>query len=43
MTDAGLGVDAENISGALHLYEKMGYRVIKAGTIFRKPFKCLND
>ena len=25
MTEAGLGVDAENISGALHLYESMGY------------------
>jgi ribosomal protein S18 acetylase RimI-like enzyme len=37
MTDAGLGVDAENISGALHLYESMGYRVVKTNRIYRKP------
>jgi ribosomal protein S18 acetylase RimI-like enzyme len=37
MTEAGLGVDAENISGALHLYEGMGYRVVKRTTIYRKP------
>ncbi len=37
MTDAGLGVDAENISGALGLYESMGYRVVRRSTIYRKP------
>lgn len=37
MMEAGLGVDAENISGALHLYESMGYRVVKRSTIYRKP------
>ena len=37
MTEAGLGVDAENISGALHLYESMGFRVVKTSTIYRKP------
>lgn len=37
MTEAALGVDAENISGATHLYEKMGYRVVKHGTIYQKP------
>ena len=36
MTEAGLGVDAENISGALHLYEFMGYQVVKRSTIYRK-------
>ncbi len=36
MNDAGLGVDAENISGALHLYESMGYRVVKRHTNYRK-------
>ncbi|MFZ2098732.1 MAG: GNAT family N-acetyltransferase [Anaerolineales bacterium] len=36
MTEAGLGVDAENISGALHLYESMGYQVVKKSTIYRK-------
>jgi len=36
MTEAGLGVDSENTSGALHLYESMGYHVVKKGTIYRK-------
>jgi mycothiol synthase len=39
MTEAGLGVDAENISGALHLYEHMGYRVVKTSRFYRKPMK----
>ena len=39
MTEAGLGVDAENISGALHLYESMGYHVVKTTTIYRKPLQ----
>jgi mycothiol synthase len=37
MTEAGLGVDAENTSGALSLYEFMGFRVAKKNIIFRKP------
>ncbi len=37
MTEAGLGVDSENTSGALHLYEFMGYHVMKRSTIYRKP------
>jgi mycothiol synthase len=37
MTEAGLGVDAENTSGALHLYESMGYQVVKRSTLYRKP------
>ena len=36
MTEAALGVDAQNISGATHLYELMGYRVTKHGGIYRK-------
>jgi ribosomal protein S18 acetylase RimI-like enzyme len=36
MTEAALGADAQNTSGATHLYEKMGYRVVKHGTIYRK-------
>jgi mycothiol synthase len=36
MTEAGLGVDAENISGALHLYKLMGFQVVKQSTIYRK-------
>jgi ribosomal protein S18 acetylase RimI-like enzyme len=38
MDHAALGVDAENISGATHLYEKMGFRVVSHGTIYRKSF-----
>lgn len=37
MTEAALGVDAENPSGALQLYEKMGFRIVKRGVIYRKP------
>jgi ribosomal protein S18 acetylase RimI-like enzyme len=43
MTEAALGVDAENISGALRLYVFMGYRVVKTNTIYRKPLVGLND
>ncbi len=32
MTEAGLGVDAENTSGALSLYEFMGFQVVKRST-----------
>ena len=38
MNEAGLGVDAENISGALNLYKSMGYQVVKQSTVYRKPF-----
>jgi mycothiol synthase len=38
MAEAGLGVDAENISGALHLYQYMGYQVVKRMTIYHKQF-----
>ena len=37
MTEAALGVDAENISGALKLYESMGFRTVKRYTTYRKP------
>jgi mycothiol synthase len=36
MTEAGLGVDSENISGALQLYEFMGYQVVKRSVVYRK-------
>jgi ribosomal protein S18 acetylase RimI-like enzyme len=36
-TEAGLGVDAENPSGALRLYESIGYRVANQSMYFRKP------
>jgi mycothiol synthase len=38
MDHAALGVDAENTSGATHLYEKMGFRAVSRGTIYRKMF-----
>jgi len=37
MYEAGLGVDAENTSGALNLYKFMGYQVVKKSTNYRKP------
>jgi ribosomal protein S18 acetylase RimI-like enzyme len=37
MTETAHGVDAENISGALRLYQSVGYREVKRRTIFRKP------
>ncbi len=36
MSEASLGVDAENISGALQLYQHMGYQVTKRMAIYRK-------
>jgi ribosomal protein S18 acetylase RimI-like enzyme len=41
--DAGLdatllGVDAENPTGALGLYESLGFTVDDSGTAFRKPW-----
>ncbi len=36
LTTAGLGVDAENVSGALGLYESIGYRPYQRLTSFRK-------
>jgi len=35
-TEAGFGVDSENLSGALRLYESLGYRPVKQSTIYRK-------
>lgn len=37
MLQAALGVDTENVSGALRLYEGMGYQPIKRFSIYRKP------
>jgi len=37
MTEAALAVDAENLSGALKLYEDMGFRTVKRYTTYRKP------
>lgn len=37
-TEASLGVDSENGSGALRLYEKLGYRPTKTFIAYRKAF-----
>jgi ribosomal protein S18 acetylase RimI-like enzyme len=37
MTEAALGVDAENPSGARHLYEGMGFRVVRRAVFYRRP------
>jgi GNAT superfamily N-acetyltransferase len=37
MTETALGVDAQNPNGALHLYESMGYEVVKQFVTYRKP------
>lgn len=37
MTSAGLGVDADNPTGALHLYEEAGFEPEFRSTAFRKP------
>jgi mycothiol synthase len=36
LSEAALGVDAENPSGALHLYESLGFRRFRRGIAFRK-------
>lgn len=37
MNEAALSVDSENISGALGLYESMGFRTVKRHAIYHKP------
>lgn len=37
MTEAALGVDTENPSGALQLYSSMGFEVVKRELVYRKP------
>jgi mycothiol synthase len=38
MTEALLGVDADNPTGALQLYESLGFRVTDRGTTYRKAW-----
>jgi len=37
MTEAALGVDAQNETGALRLYRKMGFREVARETEWRRP------
>jgi ribosomal protein S18 acetylase RimI-like enzyme len=38
MQEAGLGVDTQNPSGALHLYESVGFKSMRQWSIFHKKF-----
>jgi ribosomal protein S18 acetylase RimI-like enzyme len=40
MTEAALGVDVENPSGALQLYESLGYRPVQRWTVYRKAIEA---
>ncbi|HTG40660.1 MAG TPA: GNAT family N-acetyltransferase [Methylomirabilota bacterium] len=37
MTEVGIGVDTENVSGALSVYENCGFRPISRSTTYRRP------
>jgi GNAT superfamily N-acetyltransferase len=37
MQEAALGVDTQNLSGALNLYESVGFRAVKRWSTYRKP------
>ncbi len=37
MTEGALGVDTENLSGALRIYESMGFSPVSRETVYRKP------
>ena len=39
MTEAALGVDAQNPNGAVRVYEACGFRVAKRFTTYRKPLE----
>jgi ribosomal protein S18 acetylase RimI-like enzyme len=41
MTEAALGVDAQNPNGALALYESMGFRTVRRVTTYRKPLELV--
>lgn len=41
MEEAALGVDTQNPSGALQLYESLGYRIVKQFITYRKEMKVL--
>jgi hypothetical protein len=37
MEETTMGVDTENLSGALRLYENVGYEPVKRYSTYRKP------
>ena len=40
ISEAALGVDAENVTGALRVYEGMGFRRDRTGVAYRKDFRA---
>ncbi|HEY7413564.1 MAG TPA: GNAT family N-acetyltransferase, partial [Ktedonobacteraceae bacterium] len=38
MLEAALGVEPENPTGALHLYESMGFQVVDRNLVYTKAF-----
>lgn len=40
MAEAALGLDADNLSGALHLYRKMGFQEVKRFMTYRKSLEA---
>jgi len=38
MQEAALGVDSQNLNGALNLYESVGFRVVRREVVYRKRF-----
>jgi GNAT superfamily N-acetyltransferase len=43
MTESALGVDAENISGALRVYEDCGFEVEKRAALYQKEITAVSD
>ena len=43
MTETALGVDTENPSGALQLYQSMGYEMVKRYAVYRKPLTKMDS
>jgi hypothetical protein len=41
MTEGALGVDTENVTGALRLYESVGFRPVSKSTTYRKPMRAV--
>ena len=39
MTEAALGTDAENVSGAVRVYERLGFRPVRRTINYRKDFQ----
>jgi ribosomal protein S18 acetylase RimI-like enzyme len=40
LTEAALGADAENLSGAVRLYEALGFRRVRTAASYRKALEA---